>query len=222
MRSILSGQSRNKGVTLITLIVAITIFGVLVSVFSYVTIAKHGSEALYVQSTQAYAIAQAGIEYSIRYAAERGYGDFPITESLGNGSFTVDHETDPNRLISTGTVGLSERKITLRFSNIMYVADITMKGKVKGRDKEAEATVLVHDINGLPVERVTVFGRWSGATSDEDIKNTDRNGKAKIKSDKVKGSTDPITFTFTVEDLSLTGWTYDSTQNVETSDSITL
>ncbi|MBW2019269.1 MAG: hypothetical protein JRI65_04520 [Deltaproteobacteria bacterium] len=106
--------------TLVTLIIAITIFGVLVTVFSYVIIAKHGSEPLYVQSTQAYAIAQAGIEYGIRYAADNGYwaaGSPGITESFGNGSFTLVYtaatETDPSLLTSTGTVGVAERQIIL-------------------------------------------------------------------------------------------------------------
>ncbi|MDA3824164.1 MAG: hypothetical protein PF450_16345 [Bacteroidales bacterium] len=126
MRNILSGHSRNKGVTLITLIIAITIFAVFITVFSYVMIAKHGSEALYVQSTQAYAVAQAGIEYGIRFATDGyldpttyAYDDLTITEPLGSGSgsgsFTLGY-TPANRgtLTSTGTVGNAERQIVLQ------------------------------------------------------------------------------------------------------------
>ena len=119
MRKILSGHLRDKGVTLITLIIAITIFAVFITVFSYVMIAKHGSEALYVQSTQAYAVAQAGIEYGIRYATDNGYWDVdtPITESFGNGSFEIDYDkattSVPSKLTSTGTVGNAERQIIL-------------------------------------------------------------------------------------------------------------
>jgi len=120
MRKILSGHSGNKGVTLITLIIAITIFAVFITVFSYVMIAKHGSEALYVQSTRAYAVAQAGIEYGIRYATDNGYwaaGDPGITESLGSGSFTLVYTqatmSASSKLTSTGTVGNAERQIIL-------------------------------------------------------------------------------------------------------------
>lgn len=111
----------NKGVTLITLIIAITIFAVFITVFSYVMVAKHGSSALYVQSTQAYAVAQAGIEYGIRFAMTDGYwaaGPPGINQSLGSGSFTLNY-TDindavrPNSLKSTGTVGVAEREIIL-------------------------------------------------------------------------------------------------------------
>ena len=117
MRRILSGHWRNNGVTLITLIIAITIFAVFITVFSYVMIAKHGSEALYVQSTRAYAIAQAGIEYGIRYAADNGFGgSFPITDqSFGDGSFTLEYNSaGAGTLTSTGTVGNAERQIILQ------------------------------------------------------------------------------------------------------------
>ncbi|MBU4287567.1 MAG: hypothetical protein KKI12_05270 [Proteobacteria bacterium] len=124
MRRILSGHLRNKGVTLITLIIAITIFAVFITVFSYVMIAKHGSEALYVQSTQAYTIAQAGIEYGIRYATIIGYwaaGSPGITKSLGSGSgsgsftlvYTAATMSTPSKLTSTGTVGNAVRQIIL-------------------------------------------------------------------------------------------------------------
>lgn len=128
MRKILSGHLGNKGVTLITLIIAITIFAVFITVFSYVMIAKHGSEALYVQSTQAYAVAQAGIEYGIRYATDNSSSViFPstpldplptITKTLENGSFTIEFNPNvaPKLLTSTGTVGIAERKITVRYT----------------------------------------------------------------------------------------------------------
>ncbi|MBA3016614.1 MAG: hypothetical protein KJ550_05470 [Proteobacteria bacterium] len=128
MRRMLSGHFRNKGVTLITLIIAITIFAVFITVFSYVMIAKHGSEALYVQSTQAYAIAQAGIEYSIRYAMDvknpmgkpgfladpTNENYFPKNQALGDGSFNLVYDNSNNTLTSTGTVGVAEREIILQ------------------------------------------------------------------------------------------------------------
>ena len=125
MRRILSGHLNNKGVTLITLIIAITIFAVFITVFSYVMIAKHGSEALYVQSTQAYAVAQAGIEYGIRYVTDdvdNHYAelleDQNFSEELAAGRtfslvYTPATASDPSILTSTGTVGLAERRIIL-------------------------------------------------------------------------------------------------------------
>jgi len=120
MKRFASADFQNKGVTLITLIIAITIFGLLVTVFSYVIIAKHGTEPLYVQSTQAYAVAQAGIEYGIRYGGDNGYWDPTTTldRNFGNGTFSLTYTpataSDPSKLTSTGTVGVSERKIILQ------------------------------------------------------------------------------------------------------------
>jgi len=119
MRRILSGHLNNKGVTLITLIIAITIFAIFITVFSYVMVAKHGSSALYVQSTQAYAVAQAGIEYGIRCAQDSSCWDYTTTATLekdfGDGSFTLFY--DDNTLTSTGTVGVAKRAIILSSFN---------------------------------------------------------------------------------------------------------
>ena len=122
MKRTLTGHLGNKGVTLITLIIAITIFSVFITVFSYVMIAKHESEPLYVHSTQAYAVAQAGIEYGIRYAMdETGFlADptnstyFPKNQAFGDGSFNLVYNNSNNTLTSTGIVGVAEREIILQ------------------------------------------------------------------------------------------------------------
>jgi hypothetical protein len=139
MKKILSGHLNNKGVTLITLIIAITIFAVFITVFSYVMVAKHGSSALYVQSTQAYSVAQAGIEYGIRYAIGEDHGAAFLADpasvftgaaqSFGNGSFTLEYNNGNNNLTSTGTVGVATRKIILSsFSNYVQAAGVIVLG----------------------------------------------------------------------------------------------
>ena len=124
MKRTLTGHLGNKGVTLITLIIAITIFSVFITVFSYIMIAKHESEPLYVQSTQAYAVAQAGIEYGIRHATDNESNFFanpasvfPVPgtpQSFGDGSFTLEYDSVNDELTSTGTVGVAEREIILQ------------------------------------------------------------------------------------------------------------
>ena len=137
MKRILSGLLGNKGVTLITLIIAITIFSVFITVFSYIMIAKHESEPLYVQSTQAYAVAQAGIEYSIRYATDNESNFFanpasvfPVPgtpQSFGNGSFTLGYDSVKDELTSTGTVGTAERQIIYsKFKSVVLCQPITL------------------------------------------------------------------------------------------------
>jgi hypothetical protein len=83
------------------------------------------------------------------------------------------------------------------------------------------ATVTIVDQSGSPVEGATVSGHWSGATSDSDTGGTGANGKVSLESDKVKNAPSGTTFTFTVDNVVLAGWTYDSSANIETSDSIT-
>ena len=106
----------------------------------------------------------------------------------------------------------------------MHVADISMNlpsaQRGPNRWSYAIATVTIVDAGGKPVEGATVSGHWSGATGDSDSGVTDADGKVSLQSDKVRNAASGTTFTFTVDDVALSGWTYNSTLNVETSDSI--
>jgi len=82
----------------------------------------------------------------------------------------------------------------------------------------AIATVAIVDESDQPVEGATVYGHWSGATSDSDTGVTGADGTVSLQSDKVKNAPSGTTFAFTVDNVVLSGWTYDSTQNVKTSD----
>jgi len=104
--------------------------------------------------------------------------------------------------------------------NAMHVADIAMSTKVAGKNVNGVATVTVVDAGGAPVEGATVFGHWSGLTSDSDSGITVADGTVSLSSDKLKNPSG--TFTFTVDNITKAGWTYDFAANVETSDSITV
>ncbi len=106
----------------------------------------------------------------------------------------------------------------------MHVADITMALATVQRGPNpwtsAIATVSIVDESGNPVEGATVSGHWTGATNDSDSGITDASGKVSLESDKVKNAPSGTLFTFTVDDVVLSGWTYSSGSNAETSDSI--
>jgi fibronectin type 3 domain-containing protein len=102
----------------------------------------------------------------------------------------------------------------------MHVADIAMSTKVAGKNVNGIATVTVVDAGGVPVEGATVSGHWSGLTSDSDSGITLADGTVSLSSNKLKNPSG--TFTFTVDNITKAGWTYDSAANVETSDSITV
>jgi hypothetical protein len=106
--------------------------------------------------------------------------------------------------------------------NKVHIASIDMSLKTSGPNTNAVALVTIVDAAGVPVGDATVEGHWSDATSDTDSGLTDAIGEVALDSDKVKHPPGGTVFTFTVDDVSLAGWTYDQAANVETSDSITV
>ena len=103
----------------------------------------------------------------------------------------------------------------------MHVKSIEMSlKKTAGIYVNAIATVTIVYGNVNPVEGATVDGHWSGATSDVDSGVTDIYGKVSLESNKVRKPKRGTIFTFTVDNVSKVGWTYDPLANVETSDSI--
>ena len=117
---------------------------------------------------------------------------------------------------------LVRREVTVAedSSLVMRVGSIEMSIKRAGVNVNAIATVTVVDVNGAPVEGATVYGRWSGLTGDSDSGITDTRGTVSLNSNKVKNAGG--TFTFTVDDITKDGWSYDSEANEETTDSITV
>ena len=103
-----------------------------------------------------------------------------------------------------------------------HVASIDMSLRTKGPWTSAIATVLIVNANGDPVKGATVSGHWSGATSDSDSGVTGADGKVSLESDGVKNPHSGTTFTFTVDDVILSGGTYNSSANTETTDSVSV
>ncbi|MGD8905239.1 MAG: subtilisin, partial [Anaerolineae bacterium] len=81
------------------------------------------------------------------------------------------------------------------------------------------AVVTIKDTDGNPVDGATVYGTWSGAYSGSASGVTGADGTVRFESGKVRQAN--AAFTFTVDNVEKSGYTYDSTRNVETSDSIT-
>ncbi|MFC2161601.1 FG-GAP-like repeat-containing protein, partial [Acidobacteriota bacterium] len=103
----------------------------------------------------------------------------------------------------------------------MHVFAIDMSLKTAGPIVNASAVITIVDNFGNPVSGATVSGNWSGATSETASGVTDLNGQVEIKSARLKNPNPGTPFTFTVVNIEKNGWTYDSSANLETSDSIT-
>jgi len=101
----------------------------------------------------------------------------------------------------------------------LHVSNIVMSGTHrKSGVCRAQSTIYVQDESDSNVSRVTVNGSWSGAYSGSASGYTSNNNRITFTSPYVAcGSA----FTFTVDSLDKSGYTYDVGQNIETSDSIT-
>ena len=137
------------------------------------------------------------------------------------GTYTVNLTvTDTGGLTDTDTTMVTITEIP---ADTMHIDSIEMsKTTIRSRGwyTYATTTVTIVDGAGNPVNGATVSGSWSGLTTDTDSETTNAEGHATLNSDQVKNAAG--TFTFTVDAVSLTGWTYDQAANVETSDSITV
>lgn len=108
--------------------------------------------------------------------------------------------------------------IVVASNNAVYVANIAMtRSGTASKGYQATATVTVRDQNGALKSGATVIGQWSGLTTGTASRTTSRKGTAALTSSRTKSRG---TFTFTVTNISLSGFTYAPAQNTETSDSI--
>ena len=82
---------------------------------------------------------------------------------------------------------------------------------------------MIVDETGAKVKGVDVTGDWTlnGAPLNTVTKGTNKNGQVRLESDKVPAQSGDI-FTITVTGVAKAGFTYDPTQNVKTTDSVTL
>jgi len=101
---------------------------------------------------------------------------------------------------------------------LMHVADIAMSYQKAGVNYKALATVTIVDAEGVPVGGATVYGTFSGSTNEGVSGLTGASGQVTLASSNSKqgGS-----WTFCVDDVIKSGWTYDPGANVETCDSVT-
>jgi len=76
---------------------------------------------------------------------------------------------------------------------------------------------LITDNNGIPKSGAVVRSHWSGVVSDSDIRTTNSQGLVTIYSNW--RSFPSGFYTLTIDDVSLSGYVYNTNENKETSDS---
>jgi len=105
-------------------------------------------------------------------------------------------------------------------SNSLYVSDISINGNTKTRASglfcKVTSTITIEDQDGQAAKDALVSGSWSGAVSSSVSAKTRSDGEVTFRTGWVSGCG---VFTFTVDDLSKSGYGYDSASNIETTDS---
>ena len=106
----------------------------------------------------------------------------------------------------------------------IHVEDVTLTlvQRYGGSRTYALAYVTVYDSSNNPVSDVSVRGYWSDATSGVLTKTTGSNGQVSFTSSSLRYPASGVTYTFTVENLIASGWTYDSASNIESSGSVSV
>ncbi|WP_256623778.1 S8 family serine peptidase [Methanolobus chelungpuianus] len=108
--------------------------------------------------------------------------------------------------IATGTVSISEIPVSQAIDVAVSVVTET-RSAGKNLFVSGKATVNVKS-NGEAVQGAVVNGHWSIATSDIDTATTGADGTATVLSDSVKYKTGTLTFTFTVDSVTINGTKY--------------
>ena len=145
-----------------------------------------------------------------------GTGMSPVHTYAQDGTYPVTLTvTDNDGATDTSTTTAT---ITEATSLEMHIHSISMSTQSAGINTNAIATVTIVAANNNPVEGATVSGHWTNLTSDTDVGITDASGIVILKSDRVKRASG--TFTFIVDNVTHSVFTYNASANVEDQGSI--
>ncbi len=109
---------------------------------------------------------------------------------------------------------------TVAQTPVMFVLriDLGVRRRWFSKEREADAGVCVKSASGSWLRDVRVSASWSGLVTGSAVGTTGSNGCATLFSPRTSASSG--TFTLTVANLERSGFRYDPTKNVETSDSV--
>lgn len=120
-------------------------------VFSYLIPTGQKSISLVIHSTQAFFLAQSGVEFAVRYAADSGWATKSslsnlnnMTRDLGRGKFTLSYDNINDKLTSTGEIpNAGKRVITVsNFSTFqVLILDPNSPGPCLKQSIEVDFTI---------------------------------------------------------------------------------
>jgi hypothetical protein len=129
----MTSLNNSKGISVIFLVIAMLLMVTIGYVFSYLIPTKQKSVIFPIYSTQAFFIAQSGVEFAVRYAKDQGWttpaqllglnGGAVYQRNLGAGRFTINYTNTTDTLTSSGEVptGTQRRQIVIsNFTSFLY------------------------------------------------------------------------------------------------------
>jgi hypothetical protein len=166
-----------------------------------------------------------GVEYYFECTAGGGNdsGWHPITVYIDMGlttgtSYTYRVKARDKSTNQNETGWSTEDSATPGSDPEIYINDIEMGSRSQGPFYYGQATVWIKDDGGADVSGALVTGEWTGAVTETAMGTTGGDGTVFFESSRVNGGG---TYTFTVTDVSKSGYVYNPALNMETFDSIT-
>ncbi|MHC5075083.1 MAG: S8 family peptidase [Planctomycetota bacterium] len=152
----------------------------------------------------------AGLVWTSNFDGQIGTGGSFSTSSLSDETHTITASvTDFD-----GANGSDSINVTIVPEptpvTAMHVGDLDASTKVGKRNWQATVKVIIHDEDEKKVANATVTGRWTGALTKTVSGVSDRKGKVKFNTGRIKSGN---SVTFTVTDVTHTSMIYDNTAN---------
>ena len=128
----------SRGISVLFLIIAMLLMVTIGYVFSYLIPTKQKSVRFPIYSTQAFFIAQSGVEYAIRYSSNQDWRSTATLTGLNNvgvnqrnlvigkvnGSFTINYSSATDTVTSTGVITNSSERRIIKVSNLTQFLNV--------------------------------------------------------------------------------------------------
>ncbi|MGD9900701.1 MAG: PKD domain-containing protein, partial [Calditrichaceae bacterium] len=136
----------------------------------------------------------------------------PTHEYANSGNYTIElsvsNSCGSDVVTKTNYISVSEPT-----ANEMHIGQLSVSVQSTWIFRRGKADIKIVDSGGAAVASASVSGKWSGKATDSDNVTTGSDGTAVAYSNWTTGAG---TFTFCVNGVSKSGWTYDQSANVAT------